>query len=97
GAAIEGGTVLIRGTKIAGVGANVTIPSGTKVIDVAGKIVTPGFIESATQIGIVGIPLGAEGTSDQSSTDKDLSAAFNVVDSFNGDSTVIPVTRVEGI
>ena len=73
------------------------MPPGAKVIDAAGKIVTPGFIESATQIGIVEIPSGAEGTDDQASTDKDLSAAFNVVDSFNGESTVIPVTRVEGI
>lgn len=97
GAPLERGTVLIRGKKIAAVGASVTVPSGTKVIDAAGKIVTPGFIESATQIGIVEIPLGADGTNDQSSTDKDLSAAFNVVDSFNGDSTVIPITRVEGI
>ena len=97
GAPIERGTVIIRGKKIAAVGASVTVPSGTKVIDASGKIVTPGFIESATQIGIVEIPLGADGTSDQSSTDKDLSAAFNVVDSFNGDSTVIPITRVEGI
>jgi imidazolonepropionase-like amidohydrolase len=96
-APVERGTVLIRGNKIAAVGANVAVPSGTKIIDAAGKIVTPGLIESATQIGIVEIPLGAEGTNDQSSTDKDLSAAFNVVDSFNGDSTVIPVTRVEGI
>jgi imidazolonepropionase-like amidohydrolase len=96
-APIERGTVLIRGRKIAAVGASVTVPPGAKVIDAAGKIVTPGFIESATQIGIVEIPSGAEGTDDQASTDKDLSAAFNVVDSFNGESTVIPVTRVEGI
>jgi imidazolonepropionase-like amidohydrolase len=97
GAPIEKGTVLIRGAKIAAVGANVAVPAGAKVIDAAGKIVTPGFLESATQIGIVEIALGADGTNDQSSTDKELSAAFNVVDSFNGDSTVIPVTRVEGI
>jgi len=89
--------VLIRGGKIVAVGASVTAPAGARVIDAAGKIVTPGFLESATQIGIVEIPLGADGTDDQASTDKELSAAFNVVDSFNGDSTVIPVTRVEGI
>ena len=97
GAPIERGTVLIRGRQIAAVGASVPVPAGATVIDAAGKIVTPGFIESDTQIGIVEIPLGADGTDDQSSTDKDLSAAFDVVDSFNGESTVIPVTRVEGI
>jgi imidazolonepropionase-like amidohydrolase len=97
GAPIERGTVVIRGGKIVAVGANVAVPAGARVIDATGKIVTPGWIESATQIGIVEIPSGAEGSDDQASTDKELSAAFNVVDSFNGDSTVIPVTRVEGI
>src|SRR4051794_10471756 len=97
GPPLERGTVLIRGRRIAAVGANVAVPAGTKIVDAAGKIVTPGLIESATQIGIVEIPSGAEGSDDQASTDKDLSAAFNVVDSFNADSTVIPVTRVEGI
>lgn len=97
GPPIERGTVLIQGGKIAAVGANVQVPPGARVIDATGKIVTPGWLESATQIGIVEIPSGAEGSDDQSSSDKDLSAAFNVVDSFNGESTVIPVTRVEGI
>ena len=97
GPAIDRGTVLIRGGKIAAVGAGVQAPTGARVIDAAGKTVTPGLIESATQIGIVEIQGGAEGTDDQASTDKELSAAFDVVDSFNGDSTVIPVTRVDGI
>jgi imidazolonepropionase-like amidohydrolase len=97
GPAIERGTVVIRAGKIAAVGADVRVPAGARIIDGSGKIVTPGWIESATQIGIVEIPSGAEGTDDQASTDKELSAAFTVVDSFNGESTVIPVTRVEGI
>ena len=97
GPAIERGTILMRDGKIAAVGANVVLPAGVRVIDAAGKLVTPGLIESATQIGIVEIQGGAEGTDDQSSSDKELSAAFDVVDSFNGDSTVIPVTRVDGI
>ena len=97
GPPIERGTVIIRAGKIAAVGAGVAVPAGARVIDATGKIVTPGWIESATQIGIVEIPTGAEGTDDQASTDKGLSAAFNVVDSFNADATAIPVTRVEGI
>lgn len=95
--AIERGTVVIRGTKIAAVGADVPVPAGARVIEATGKIVTPGWIESATQIGIVEIQSGAEGTDDQSTTDKELSAAFDVVDGFNGETTAIPVTRVEGI
>jgi imidazolonepropionase-like amidohydrolase len=97
GPGIERGTVVIRGNKIAAVGAGVAVPAGARAVDAAGKIVTPGLIESATQIGIVEIQSGAEGTDDQATTDKELSAAFNVVDGFNGESTVIPVTRVDGI
>ena len=97
GPAIEKGTVLIRAGRIAAVGADVTIPPGARVIDASGKIVTPGFIESNTNLGIVEIPLSAEGTADQTSTDPGVSAAFNVVDAFNPLSTAIPVTRVDGV
>jgi imidazolonepropionase-like amidohydrolase len=97
GPAIERGTVLIRAGKIAAVGADVHVPAGARVIDASGKVATPGWLESATQIGIVEIPSSAEGTADQTTTDSGLSAAFNVVDSFNGDTTIIPITRVEGI
>jgi imidazolonepropionase-like amidohydrolase len=97
GPAIERGTVLIRDGRITAVGANVTVPQGAKVIDAAGKIVTPGFIESNTNLGIVEISLSAEGTADQNSTDPGLGAAFNVVDAFNPFATAIPVTRVDGI
>ena len=97
GPAIERGTLVIQAGKIAAVGAAVQAPAGARVIDATGKIVTPGWIESATRIGIVEIQGGAEGTDDQSTTDKELSAAFDVVDGFNGESSVIPVTRVEGI
>jgi imidazolonepropionase-like amidohydrolase len=97
GAVIEKGTVVIAGGKITAIGANVTVPPGAKIIDAANKIITPGWIESATSIGIVEIGNGAEGTADQGTTEKDLSAAFNVLDAFNPYSTVIPVTRVEGI
>lgn len=95
--AIERGTVVWRGGRIAAVGADVLVPAGVRVIDGTGKVVTPGLIESATQIGIVEIPLSAEGTADQVTTDSGLSAAFTVVDAFNPGTTVIPVTRAGGI
>lgn len=97
GPAVERGTVLIRGGKLVAVGAGVQVPDGATVIDAAGKIVTPGLIESNTNLGIVEIPLSAEGTADQSTTDAGLGAAFSVVDAFNPFSTAIPVTRVDGI
>jgi imidazolonepropionase-like amidohydrolase len=97
GPAIDRGTVVIRDGRIAAVGAGVPIPVGARVIDAAGKTVTPGLIDSGVQTGIVEIPLSADGTSDENTTDARVSAAFTVVDAFNGNSTLIPVTRVDGI
>src|SRR5262249_62267567 len=97
GAPIERGTLVIRGGRIAAVGANATVPPGARVVDAAGKTVTPGFIDSVIQTGIVEIPLSAEGTADENTTDARVSAAFSVGDAFNGNSTVIPVTRGRAI
>jgi hypothetical protein len=45
GPPIDGGVILIRGGKVEAVGKNLSIPSDAKVIDAAGKVVVPGFVE----------------------------------------------------
>jgi len=97
GPAIERGTLVIRNGRIEAVGSEVQVPAGARVIDGANRVATPGLLDSATQIGVVEIPLSAAGTADARTTDARVSAAFTVVDAFNGHSTVIPVTRVEGV
>src|SRR6266513_4171620 len=52
GPPIENGTVIITNGKITAVGANVPIPAGSRRIDATGKIVTPGFVNSSTQLGV---------------------------------------------
>lgn len=49
---IEYGTVLIENEKIVAVGTDIEIPSNAHIIDVEGRIVTPGFIDAHTHIGI---------------------------------------------
>jgi imidazolonepropionase-like amidohydrolase len=97
GKVIDRGAVVVKDGKIASVSATAAASAGGRTIDAGGKTVTPGLIDSGIQTGTVEIPLSAEGTADQNTTDARVSAAFNVVDSFNGNSAVIPVTRVEGI
>ncbi|HKW42154.1 MAG TPA: amidohydrolase family protein [Gemmatimonadales bacterium] len=89
-------TVLVRDGRIVAVGTNVTIPADATRIDAAGKWVTPGLIDGAGQLGLVeisAVPATREG-SVQGDT---IAAAFNVVEGINPASTLIPVTRIEGI
>ena len=51
GPVIPNGTVVIRDGKIAAVGANVPLPAGAKVIDVAGKEIIPGIIDNHSHVG----------------------------------------------
>ena len=57
GPPIREATVLIEGNRIAAVGTDVAIPEGTEVIQAEGTIVTPGFIDSASRLGVVDIAL----------------------------------------
>ncbi|MBI4544517.1 MAG: amidohydrolase family protein [Gemmatimonadetes bacterium] len=96
GPPLDGATVLIRDGKIAALGRDVIVPPDAQRIDATGKVVTPGFLDSATELGVVEIGL-APGTVDASTEDDRITAAFTVADALNPQSTLIPVTRVEGI
>src|SRR5580693_5992626 len=52
GPVIENGSVLIRNGKIVGVGRNLSAPEGTQIIDLEGKQVYPGMIDSASTMGL---------------------------------------------
>jgi imidazolonepropionase-like amidohydrolase len=87
--------VLIVNGKIAGVGPNMTAP-GAKIIDAHGKPVTPGLMVSWTPLGITEVDLVAE-TNDETSNQAQDSAAFDVADAINPNSTLIPVARIRGV
>src|SRR6202008_4211284 len=66
GADIENGTVVIRDGKIEAVGTNVSVPAGAQTIDGRGLSVYPGMIDAGTNMGLVEVPQGANGTVDTS-------------------------------
>ncbi|MCH9688674.1 MAG: hypothetical protein K0V04_45000, partial [Deltaproteobacteria bacterium] len=50
------GDVLLEGNRIAAVGASVSAPEDTTVIDLTGKVITPGIIDTHSHIGVYAAP-----------------------------------------
>src|SRR6266851_328918 len=96
GPKLANASVLIRDGRIVAVGTNVPIPPDATRIDAAGKWITPGLIDGAGQLGLVEIN-AVPGTREATVQGDTIAAAFNVAEGINPASTLIPVTRIEGI
>src|ERR1700682_790317 len=97
GPPIEGGTVVIVNGKITAVGANVAIPAGAQRIDATGKIVTPGFVDASTQLGVQEVA-AVNDTRDVTARGKDnIAAAFTVWEGLNPNSVLLAPARKGGI
>lgn len=97
GPVIERGTVLMRDGKIVAVGADVAIPADAQRIDATGKIVTPGIVNAATQLGLVEI--GAVGSTREMSARgrEGIAAAFMPWEGLNPSSVLLGPARDGGI
>ena len=93
---IENGTVVIRDGKIEAVGTNVSVPPGAQTIDGTGLSVYPGMIDAGTNMGLVEVPQGANGTVDLSEVGE-VNPNAKAIIAVNPHSAHIAVTRVEGI
>jgi imidazolonepropionase-like amidohydrolase len=91
---IERGTIVIRGGRIAEVGAGVQPPAGAQTIDAAGGDVYPGFIDARTTVGLN--EPGARGFEDVQEM-LDVNAAIRAQTAYQADSDAIRVARVNGV
>lgn len=95
GDTIEKGTLLFNNGKIVAVGTDVATPGGSKVIDVTGRHVYPGLFEAHSQLGLTEIA-STRATVDHSEGG-DLNPNVQANRAVNPDSTLIPVTRSNGV
>ena len=91
---IESGVLLIRGERIAGVGAEVTIPPDAQVIDGAGLTAAPGFFDTYTGIGL--IEVAGVAASNDSQEPGGVTPHLRAADAYFLDSKLIPLVRNAG-
>lgn len=95
---IEDAVVLVVGDKIQAVGKGLAAPAGAEVIQAKGLVVTPGLVESLTQVGLTEVDLEHSANDDSASPSPDrIRAAYRAADAYNPQSIVIPVSRLGGI
>lgn len=92
---IENGTLVMRDGRIVAVGANVEVPAGARRVDGKGRVVTPAFINSATQLGLTEVG-SVSGTNDYS-VSEGLGAAFDIQYALNPNSMVIRQAEADGL
>ena len=97
GPMIENATVIIRDGKIAAIGASIAVPADAQRIDGTGKWVTPGLINSATQLGLTEIGAVPETVESNSGEEDRIASAFRVWEGLNPASMLFAPARNEGI
>ncbi len=89
-------TILVRDGRITAVGADLALPTGARVLDARGRIVTPGLMNGLTRLGLVEVGSTAEVT-DHAATGGMFGPAFDVRYALNPNSSLLPLARADGL
>lgn len=93
---LENTDVFISDGKIQRIGKDLPLPKDeVSVIDAKGRPLTPGFFAGITSLGITEVSAVKESV-DPGLALKEMHPEFNVVPAYNPNSSLIPVTRIEG-
>ncbi len=95
GAPIKGGSLLIQDGKILDIGAKITAPKGATVLEGKGLRVYPGWIDSATELGLEEI--GSIRETNDTGEIGDFMPQLKALSAVNPDSEHFGVVRVNGI
>lgn len=98
GEPLEEAVVLVVGGKIKAIGKGLAVPAGADTVQAKGMVVTPGLVESLTQVGLRDVDLESTANDETDGGSKDrIRAAVRSADAYNPQSTVIPIARAGGI
>lgn len=93
---IEGGQLLIDKGKIIAVGQTVEAPADAQVLDAAGCLVTPGFVDGHCHIGMMEDLIGWAGDDTNEITDP-ITPQMRGIDGFNPMDEAIPEAAAAGV
>lgn len=94
---LENATVLVEDGKITAVGAGIAVPAGARVVDAKGRIVTPGLMNSYTDLALDEVTGNGDATVDSVAPKADIGPGFDIYYGLNPNSVAIPVARIEGM
>jgi len=93
---LKNATIIIEDGEITAIGKAVRIPRGATILAGKGKVVTPGIIDPFSYLGLVEIN-GVTESVDTRTKNESHGAGFDIASAINPRSTLVPVSRIEGI
>ncbi len=89
------GDILLRDGMIADIGAGISVPPNSKVVDCTGKHIYPGMIDGGSRVGLTEVS-SVSVTNDYSELG-DFIPHMKALTAVNPNAVAIPVTRVNGV
>lgn len=93
---LENASIVVSNGVITAVGTNLQIPANARQVNLEGRIVTPGLFTALGQLGLTEVG-AVDGTVDFVQRGDAFTAAFDIADAYNPNSTLVAVNRREGI
>lgn len=97
GPALQDAVVLVEGERVVSVTAGGAAPGGATIVDGKGKVVTCGFVDALTSIGLAEVDLEDDARDDNQGGQDRIRAGFRAEDAYNPLGTVGKITRREGV
>ncbi|MBT8131412.1 MAG: amidohydrolase, partial [Gammaproteobacteria bacterium] len=93
---LQNTAVLIEDGIIVGFGDDLELPTDARYIDAAGGVITPGVFDPYSRLGVTEVD-AVDGTVDGKQGGSRFTASFDVASAINPRSTLLPISRIEGI